>query len=94
MADELTEPGGEHTLPEGPFVVGPPSRRRRLAAGGVALVVVLAMLARLWPDAPVSPTQVAAADDPETVTILAGTPASIDPAKHGDLGSARQDGLC
>jgi oligopeptide transport system substrate-binding protein len=57
-------------------------------AAGVALVVVVAMLARLWPDAPVAPPQVAAADDPETVTILAGTPASIDPAKHGDLGSA------
>ena len=34
-----------------------------------------------------APIAVAAAD-PGTVTIVAGTPASIDPARHGDLGSA------
>jgi oligopeptide transport system substrate-binding protein len=88
VADELTTADLEPAPPDEPVGVAPPSRRWRLAAAGVALLVVVAMLARLWPDAPVAPAQVAAADDPETVTILAGTPASIDPAKHGDLGSA------
>src|SRR5215218_4320687 len=54
----------------------------------MALLVAVAMLAQLWPDAGIEPAAVAAADDPETVTIVAGAPASIDPAKHGDLGSA------
>ena len=46
------------------------------------------MAVRLWPaGAGESPDPVVAAD-PATVTIVAGTPASIDPARHGDLGSA------
>ena len=70
-------------LPEGPA-----SRRRRALIAAVAVLVALAMLVRLWPmGRPASGDQVAAAD-PGTVTILAGTPASIDPAYHGDLGSA------
>jgi ABC-type transport system substrate-binding protein len=72
-----------------PEVVAPPSRGRRLLVGGIAVLVVVALLASAWPDGPrpVSPTPVVAAD-PSTVTILAGSPASVDPAKHGDLGSA------
>jgi peptide/nickel transport system substrate-binding protein len=71
------------------IVPGAPSRGRRIAVAAIAIVVVAAMLAQLWPDAAIEPAPVAAADgDPETVTILAGAPASIDPAKHGDLGSA------
>ena len=54
----------------------------------MALLVIVAMAVRLWPAASgASPDPVAAAD-PGTVTIVAGTPASIDPARHGDLGSA------
>ena len=54
----------------------------------MALLVIVAMAVRLWPAASgTSPDPVAAAD-PGTVTIVAGTPASIDPARHGDLGSA------
>ena len=89
MAHELTpnEPEGED-----PFAIEPasPSRARRLAVAAIAVVVAVAMVAQLWPDARIEPAPVAAAadDDPETVTILAGAPASIDPAKHGDLGSA------
>ncbi len=66
---------------------------RRRAAGarswrGSASSWSLAMAIRLWPaGAGESPDPVVAAD-PGTVTILAGTPASIDPARHGDLGSA------
>ena len=67
----------------------PPSRRRRVLVGSLAVLVAVAMLASAWPDGPrpVAPTPAIAAD-PSTVTIVAGAPASIDPAKHGDLGSA------
>lgn len=70
--------------------VKPPSRRRRVLFGAVAATLVAVMALAAWPAAndPVSPTPVAAAD-PGTVTILAGTPSSIDPARHGDLTSAR-----
>ncbi len=69
--------------------VTPPSRRRRVLVGSLAVLVALALLASAWPDGPrpVAPTPAIAAD-PSTVTIVAGAPASIDPAKHGDLGSA------
>ncbi len=75
--------------------VAAPSRARRIAVAAVALVVAGAMVVglwpdapvRLWPDAPVGVGPVAAADT-DTVTILAGSPASLDPARHGDLGSA------
>ncbi len=89
MAHELTphEPDGDD-----PFAIEParPSRARRLAVAAIAVVVAVTMVAQLWPDPGIEPAPVAAAadDDPETVTILAGAPASIDPAKHGDLGSA------
>jgi ABC-type oligopeptide transport system substrate-binding subunit len=69
--------------------VAPVDRRRfGLVLGAIAVLVVVAMLAQLWPLNPPAPGRVVAAADPDTVTILAGTPASIDPAKHGDLGSA------
>lgn len=79
MEPELTD-----AVPE-----APPSRRRRAIVGGLAVLVAIAMLASAWPDGPrpVAPTPAIAAD-PSTVTIVAGAPASIDPAKHGDLGSA------
>jgi oligopeptide transport system substrate-binding protein len=72
-----------------PVPVTPPSRRRRMLVGGLAVLVAVALLASAWPDGPrpVAPTPAIAAD-PSTVTIVAGAPASIDPAKHGDLGSA------
>jgi len=65
----------------------PPSRGRRAVVAAVAALVVLAMVARLWPMGAPSSSPVVAAD-PGQVTILAGEPASIDPAYHGDLGSA------
>ena len=79
MEPELTD-----AVPE-----APPSRRRRVIVGGLAVLVAVALLASAWPDGPrpVAPTPAIAAD-PSTVTIVAGAPASIDPAKHGDLGSA------
>ena len=79
-------PSGPWDVQAGP--VAPPSGRRRLVVGVMALLVIVAMAVRLWPAASgTSPDPVAAAD-PGTVTIVAGTPASIDPARHGDLGSA------
>jgi ABC-type oligopeptide transport system substrate-binding subunit len=53
---------------------------------GIALLAGVALVAHLGPVPAPAPDHVAAASD--TVTILAGTPASIDPAHHGDLGSA------
>ncbi len=72
-----------------PSTEEPPSRRRRVVVGGIAVLVAVALLASAWPDGPrpVAPTPAAAADT-ALVTIVAGAPASIDPAKHGDLGSA------
>ncbi len=79
MEPDLTEPAPE----------APPSRRRRVIVGGIAVLVAAAMLATAWPAARgPSPRPPAVAADPDTVTIVAGAPASIDPAKHGDLGSA------
>jgi oligopeptide transport system substrate-binding protein len=69
--------------------VTPPSRRRRVIIGAIGVLVAGAMLVTAWPSQlrPVSPSPAAAAD-PSTVTIVAGEPTSIDPAKHGDTGSA------
>jgi len=67
-----------------------PSRARRVAVAAVAVALAGAMVVGLWPSGvgvPGAPSPVAAAD-PGTVTILAGSPASLDPAYHGDLGSA------
>ncbi len=78
------DPGLIEVAPE-----APPSRRRRAAIAVVAVAVAGALLASSWPlgGSPVAPTPAAAAD-PSVVTILAGAPASLDPARHGDLGSA------
>ena len=75
------------SIPGGP--VQPPSRRRRTVAAAMALIVAGALAVSMWPSSggSQSPAAVAAAD-PGTVTVVAGTPASIDPARHGDLGSA------
>jgi len=59
--------------------------------GGIGVLLAGAMLASAWPagtgaDGPVASV---AAADANTVTILAGGPSSIDPARHGDLGSAQ-----
>ena len=64
-----------------------PSGRRRVLVAVVAVLVAVAMLVRLWPMGRPGPDRAVAAD-PGTVTVLAGAPSSIDPAFHGDLGSA------
>ena len=67
--------------------VAPPSSRRRLVGAVVALGLAATMLVGLWPQGSGSvPT--ASAADTSNVSVAAGTPASLDPAKHGDLGSA------
>jgi ABC-type transport system substrate-binding protein len=70
-----------------PSDAGRPSRRRRILLGLLSALVALAMVARLWP-APAATSPVVAAANPGSVTILAAEPLSIDPAHHGDLGSA------
>ena len=70
-----------------PAPVAPPSRRRRAALGLLAALAAVALLAQLVPSEPSPQAVVAAATD--TATILAGAPQSIDPARHGDLGSAQ-----
>lgn len=67
--------------------VAPPSRPRRIALAAVALGVAITMVVGLWPDSPATAGPVVAADT-TVVTILAGSPSSLDPARHGDLGSA------
>jgi oligopeptide transport system substrate-binding protein len=69
------------------LAIAAPSRWRRVALASVALLAAAAMLARLVPAAPIPDRAVASSAD-GTVTVLAGTPQSIDPAHHGDLGSA------
>ncbi len=76
-----------------PGVAAPPSRARRLVLAAIAALVVVAMVVQLWPALDVSSggsiaPAVAPAVSTDTVTILAGAPSSIDPAHHGDLGSA------
>ena len=67
--------------------VAPSSPRRRFLGAAVALGLAAAMLIGLWPQGS-GPVPAASAADTSTVTIVAGTPSSLDPAKHGDLGSA------
>ena len=71
----------------GPAGTGP--RWRRAAGAVVAIVAAAALVARLLP-VPVAtgPDRTFAASS-GSVTFLAGEPASIDPAHHGDLGSAQ-----
>jgi ABC-type transport system substrate-binding protein len=62
-----------------------------VALRAVAVLVVLALGIQLLPRTPTTPPvvgRVAAASSKDTVTILAGSPSSIDPAHHGDLESA------
>jgi oligopeptide transport system substrate-binding protein len=67
----------------------PASRWRRLVLALLALVAAAALVTQLLP-APLAgaPARTSAAS-PGTVTVLAGEPSSIDPAHHGDLGSAQ-----
>jgi oligopeptide transport system substrate-binding protein len=71
----------------GPTASG--SRWRRIAVALVAIVAAAALVVHLLP-VPITPAPeptFAAANG--TVTYLAGEPTSIDPAHHGDLGSAQ-----
>ena len=65
----------------------PPSGRRRLAVGMIALLVVVRCLPGLAARPGRAPTPAIAAD-PSHRHDRGRAPASIDPAKHGDLGSA------
>lgn len=66
----------------------PPSRARRLAVGGVVLLVVASfLLTRLLPSA-IPRRDAPGAAGTGSAAILAGEPESIDPAAHGDAGSA------
>ena len=81
MEPDLTE-----LVPE-----APPSQARRLMVGALALIVAIALLAtsfRLLGGPDRVPRIAAAANDPTTVSLLVGEPASLDPAHHGDLTSA------
>jgi len=66
------------------------SRWRRIVIALVAIVAVAALVVHLLP-APLGPgpDRTSAASSSGTVTVLAGEPQSIDPAHHGDLGSAQ-----
>ena len=75
-------------LEEAPGLEARPSGRRQVALGALALLVAVAMLVQLWPRSGGGGPSPVVAADPGSVTIVAGTPASLDPAKHGDLGSA------
>jgi oligopeptide transport system substrate-binding protein len=81
----LRDPGA---WTEPPAPQASPSGRRRAVVAAVAVLVIAALLVRSWPAGTAGASPVVAAADPDTVTILAGAPASIDPARHGDLGSA------
>jgi oligopeptide transport system substrate-binding protein len=67
--------------------VATPSRRRRVVLAIVAILAAAAMIARLVPVTPHPDGAVASSGD-GSVAILAGEFQSIDPAHHGDLGSA------
>jgi oligopeptide transport system substrate-binding protein len=92
VANDLTPdtPGADDDAadPFAPFLEERPSPRHRLLLAGIAALVAVAMLVQLWPTGAVAPGHTAVAAAPDEVTILAGAPASIDPARHGDLGSA------
>jgi oligopeptide transport system substrate-binding protein len=74
-----------------PVPVAPPSRRRRVVLGVIATVLIAGLVIAAWPPGrggPMPRAVAAGRGGEDQVTILAGSPASIDPAKHGDLGSA------
>ncbi len=87
-ASPMDDPFQPPYEPDDDTLIQPPSPRRRLIVAAIAVLVVAAMLVRFWPSTEGGPDRTAVAADPGTVTILAGAPASIDPAKHGDIGSA------
>lgn len=62
--------------------------RARTAAHPFHAVIAIVLLAVLAAACSPSADPAAAADGRDTVRILGGEPASIDPARHGDLGSA------
>jgi oligopeptide transport system substrate-binding protein len=81
------------SVPPGvPEQEAPQSRVRQGLIAFVAVAVILAMVVQLLPTWLASvdrPAPAAGADhSPGTVSILAGEPSSLDPAYHGDLGSA------
>ncbi len=76
----------EAELNDGDPVV-PSSRGRRIAGAALALGVAATMLIGLWPRA-AGAVPTASAADTSVVSVVAGSPASLDPARHGDLGSA------
>ena len=72
MANDLSDD------PFAPFLEErPPSTRRRLLAGGIAVLVAVALLVQMWPTGSGDPGHTAAAAGPDEVTILAGAPASL-----------------
>ncbi len=79
--------GGDWPPYEGP--AGSRSRWRRVLLALLAITVASALVVHLLPvPAPSGPDRTFAASN-GSVTFLAGEPASIDPAHHGDLGSAQ-----
>ncbi len=79
---------GDESAPQaGPAAPGP--RWRRFLVALIAVAAAAALVVQLLP-MPVStgPQRTFAASN-GSVTFLAGAPASIDPAHHGDLGSAQ-----
>lgn len=85
-ADWLS-PGSPSSPDDGANGLG--SRWRRALLALVALVTAAALVVHLLPTPlGTGPARTSAASR-DTVTVLAGAPASIDPAHHSDLGSAR-----
>jgi oligopeptide transport system substrate-binding protein len=89
LAPDMLPAGWASSLPPdgGPTTPGP--RWRRIVVALVAIVAAAAMVVHLFP-APLGPgpDRTSAASSGK-VSVLAGKPASIDPAHHGDLGSAQ-----
>lgn len=69
--------------------MAPARRWRRLALAALAIAIATALTINLLPPRlGGAPERTSAASD-GTVTVFAGAPSSIDPAHHGDLGSAQ-----
>jgi len=89
-APEILPPEWDWSVPPDGGATSSGPRWRRVLLALVAIVAAAALVVHLLP-APLSPgpDRTSAASTPGTVTVLAGAPASIDPAHHGDLGSAQ-----